>query len=91
MVKFHPGRPASRGTFPGLELGYLEMGQARARRSPIPLDIASSQCFSSPSTCTAQNFSLPLSEPWALESVSLVDLVFDARMNVNHSESHLNL
>jgi len=26
-----------------------------------------------------------------LESVSLVDLVFDARMNVNHSESHLNL
>jgi hypothetical protein len=30
MVKFHPGRPASRGTFPGLELGYLEMGQARA-------------------------------------------------------------
>ena len=87
-----PG-PSFKGFCKGWNLDIWRWGKPEPvqRRSPIPLDIASSQCFSSPSTCTAQNFSLPLSEPWALESVSLVDLVFDARMNVNHSESHLNL
>ena len=75
MMKFHPGRPF----------------QWPQRRSPIPLDIVSSQCFSSQSTCTVQNSSLPLSEPWALESVSLADFGIFHAMNANHSESHSNL